>query len=460
MIKAVSLFLKQWRHWRERSVNRRIFAAALLIGACTLFVNLAIFVRELFVAQHFGTGDALDAFLIAYLVPSFAISVVAGTLGTAFIPAYIQAQEREGKDAAMQLFGKVQSLNFVALLFVAIVLAILAKPLLALLASGFHAEKLALTHALLIILLPCILFNGMAKMAGAVLNAGEAFVLTALAPVLMPVAAICALWLGGERFGIYALAAGTLAGFLLEFMAVWLAMRRAGIRWRWQWDVKDAAVQKVQAQYLPVVASAVLTTGGAVIDQTMAAILAPGSVSALAYGSKIGAFITGIGTAGLSATVLPHFSRMAALSDWRGVRHTLKTYTRLILLTAIPLTIALFIFSEPLAGLIFERGAFTPADTKLVGRVQAYYLLQLPFAALGVLGVRLLSALQRNQILLLITAINLSLKVGANYVLMQSLGVAGISLATSLVFALSLGLIFYFALKYLRAQFLREHDES
>ena len=198
MIKILSLFLKHWQSWCERSVNRRIFAATLVIVACTLLVNLVQFARELFVAQRFGTSDALDAYLIAYLVPSFAISVVAGTFSSAFIPTYIQVLEAEGQEAARRLFSKILALCLATLLLLMIILSLLAKPMLTALASGFHAEKLGLTHTLFLLLLPCLFFSGMAKIAGAVLNAGEAFALAALAPLLTPVLAILALWFWGE----------------------------------------------------------------------------------------------------------------------------------------------------------------------------------------------------------------------------------------------------------------------
>lgn len=443
MIKAAALLLQQWQRWRERSVNRQIFAATLVIGACTLLVNLAMFARELFVAQRFGTSDALDAYLIAYLVPSFAISIVAGTFSSAFIPTYIQVLEAEGEDAAQRLFAKILALCLATLLLLTLILSLLAKPMLTVLASSFEAEKLALTHTLFLLLLPCLFFSGVAKIAGAVLNACEAFMLAALAPLLTPVLAIFALLFWGESNGVYALALGTLAGFALEAALMLFALRRKKMRVRLQWDIRDARVRQVLAQYLPVAASAVLMTGAGVIDQAMAAMLAPGSVAALSYGNKVVAFIIGLGSMSLGTAVFPYVARMAASSDWRGLRHTLRTYSRLLALVTIPATLALVYFSEPLVRLIYERGAFTNADAKLVGRVQAFYFLQMPFHLLGILGVRTLSALARNQSLIRITAMNLAVNVAANYVFMRYMGVAGISLSTSLVYVVSMSLILW-----------------
>ncbi len=443
MITILSRIIQQWRSWRERSVNRRIFAASLLIGACTLLVNLAFFTRELFTAQHFGTNDALDAFLIAYLTPAFVISIMAGTFGSAFIPTYLQIWEREGQAAASRLFTQVFSFCLLVMLAFVVLLGIFAKPVLSLLASGFEAEKLALTQRLYMILLPCILLSGAAKIAGAVLNARETFVLAAVTPVLTPSIAILSLWWGSERFGIYALASGTLAGFACEALVMLIAVRRAGLRLQLQWNINDRAARQAAAQYLALAASAVLMTGAGVIDQAMAAMLTPGSVSALGYGNKVVAFVVGLGSMSLGTAVFPHFARMVANADWPALRHTFRTYARLILVVTIPSTLLLVVFSEPLVRLIFERGAFSSADTKLVGRVQAFYFLQMPFHLLGLLGVRVLSAMVRNQTLLRITAINLVVNVAANYFFLHYMGVAGIALSTSLVYFVSMTLILW-----------------
>ena len=49
---------------------------------------------------------------------------------------------------------------------------------------------------------------------------------------------------------------------------------------------------------------------------------------------------------------------------------------------------------------IFERGVFTMADTQVVSQVQAFLLLQIPLYLVGILVVRLVSALKANSILM------------------------------------------------------------
>src|SRR5229473_3064028 len=88
-----------WKLWCDRSVNRRIFAAMLTVGGLGLGVKIVSTLKEVVIAHQFGIGDGLDAFLIAYLVPSFAINVIAGSFNAALIPTYAQVREEEGKEA-------------------------------------------------------------------------------------------------------------------------------------------------------------------------------------------------------------------------------------------------------------------------------------------------------------------------------------------------------------------------
>ena len=65
---------------------------------------IALF-KEVAVADYFGRGDAVDAFLVAYLVPGFLIVLVAGSLNAAFIPTFILVREEKGEVAAQRLFS-------------------------------------------------------------------------------------------------------------------------------------------------------------------------------------------------------------------------------------------------------------------------------------------------------------------------------------------------------------------
>jgi putative peptidoglycan lipid II flippase len=425
-----------WRRLTTGSVSRQILGAAISVALLTALVKAVTIGRELIVAWRFGTSDALDAYLIALLVPSFVVQTVAGSFNAAFIPTFIQVREREGDAAAQKLFSNVMLWSVMLLTATSILMLLCAPLYLPLIASGFSRAKLDLTFRLLLIVSPVVILSGLVTVWGAVLNAGRRFALAALSPVVTPATGVLFL-IVFKSWSVFALAAGMLCGAFVEMIILGFALRRQSMRLTPTWHGFDAHMRQVAAQYGPMIAGAVLMTGTYLVDQLMAAMLPGGSVSALNYGSRVVALPLGLAATALGTVAVPYFSSMVARSDWPEVRHTLGRYLRLIFAVTVPLTLILILASRPLVRLLFERGAFTAEDSQVVARVQSFYALQIPFYIAGIMVVRVISSMQANQILLWGAAINLSVNIILNYLLMQWLGVAGIALSTSFVYLVS-----------------------
>ena len=94
---------------------------------------------------------------------------------------------------------------------------------------------------------------------------------------------------------------------------------------------------------------------------------------------------------------------------------------------------------------------FDSGDSRLVGRIQAAYAVQIPFYICGTMFVRLASALVKNQVLMIAASISLASNVVLNLIFMELWGVVGIALSTSAVSALSLGYLMLFAYRKLPA---------
>lgn len=447
---ALQLGLNWWNTWQARSVNRRIFAAMVTVGGLTVVVKLAAAVKEIAVAYQFGTSDELDAFLIAFVLPQFAVNLIGGSLNAAMIPTYIQVREQEGQRAAQRVLSSVMVLSVGFLVALSIILALTASYILPLMASGFAAEKLTVARSLYYGLLSTLVLSGLATTWGAILNAENRFALVAVAPVATSIVTVLVVIVMAKHLGGYALVIGTVGGALIETVVLGWGLARAGVSLVPQWCGTSPAVKQVLQQYAPMVGGAFLMGSASVVSQSMTAMLGSGSVSALAYGNKVTNLILGVGALAVSTAVLPHFSRMVAGNEWKGLRHTLGIYVRLLLIVSLPVTLALIYYSEPLVALLFQRGAFTVTDTRLVGQIQVMYLLQVPIYVVIMLFVRLLSALKANHVMLWGNVINLSVCGGLSFVLMQRFGVVGIALATSTMYLISLAFLSLVSLRLIK----------
>jgi putative peptidoglycan lipid II flippase len=311
-------------------------------------------------------------------------------------------------------------------------MALAAHGFFPLIASHFPPDKLALSIRLFYALLPVVLITGIATNCTAVLNTVDRFALPALAPVATPLAIILAALMLSSRLGIWAMVYATLAGALVHAGLVAWMMDSRGYRLRLYWHGTTEATREVAHQYGPVLLSGVVASGGLLVDQSMAAMLPAGSVSALAYANRFVSVIVTLLAGAVSSAVVPHFSRMIAHRDWPGCRNTLHTWVRLTALVSTPIALALIAGSHWLIRLTFQHGVFGPSDTALVTPVLAMYAIQIPFFVSSRVFYRFLVAMRRTDLIFYCGALNLALDIILNLVLMRWFGVSGIALATSL----------------------------
>lgn len=436
--------------WRQDSVHRRVVSAAAIVASFTFAAKLLGAGKEVLVAHRFGTSDAVDAFLLAFTLPSFAISVAGTSLNYALMPAYVDVRRNEGPKAAQDLLSTTMAISVALLAGVSAVLALLVPTLLPLLAGSFAPEKLELTRQLSYLLLPSLLLAGTTTTWTAVLHAHGRFAGPSAAALMVPVVTIAALLALGRGWGIHAVAAGTLGGYLAEAVWVGVAVRREGLSLLPRPGKLTPAVRRVIREFAPALAGMLFTAVNPVIDQVMAARLGAGSVASLGYGNKLVAFAMGIGSVSVGSAILPVFSNLAAARDWDGLHRMLRTYAPLLFGLGAAVALGAAVFSAPLVRLLFERGAFTSADTAQVAAIQALYVAQIPFRMASLIFVRFIISAAANRVLMYFSIVNTCANATLAYALSQRMGAPGIALATSMVYALSCGMNFAYTRGRLR----------
>jgi putative peptidoglycan lipid II flippase len=394
--------------------------------------------KDMALADRFGTSDAMDAYLIALVVPMMAVNVIGASIPPALVPTFIERGRQGGRAAAQRLLSAAVGAALVLTLITQLLVAIGADVTIGLIGQGFSPEKGEVARSLTILISPIIVLGGLSHLLSGILNTEGRFALPAILPALTPVSILLAIGFLEPALGIQAVVLGLVAGWFLRVVVLLIALVRRGYRPVPTFGSWPEGMGQVAGQYLPVVAGSVLMAGTTVVDQAMAAPLGTGAVSALSYGSKVVAFFLGAGGMAIGTVVLPHFSGLVESGDWKGIRATLSRLRRLILLATVPAVLLVVALSEPISALLFERGAFTSDDTALVSRVQTFYVLQVPFYLLGIMLVRLISSVRANHILTIGSAISLVLNIGLNLVFIEFFGVAGIALSTSAVYLVAL----------------------
>ena len=428
----------------------KIATRTLGVGAITVMSKTAGALKAIFLARFFGSSKELDAYLIAFLIPSLLCDALSGALAPVLVPSLVEADRLNGRNSTKTLYS--YSLRRALLLMVLLAGALAGcLGLLGAFAGPLHLSGLKLERELLLIMIPMLPLSAVNGVWRSLLNASERFFIAAMAPVLTPLVIIGVLFCWRGSLGVYALALGTTAGMAAELLVLGAAVHSLGYPVAPPAMAAPSAARSIHTQYSALLANNFLLGGFAFVDQAMAATLGSGRISIFNFGTRLITVLLAIGPVSLGTIILPRLSEISAERDWGRLRRSVSKYVLVSLAVVIPVTVLLSSFSGPIAHLLFGRGVFGEADTKAVAVVQSCSLLQLPVATTFAIFTRLVASLKANQILLPCSIFGIVANAVLDYVLMRRYGIAGIALATTVVWTLMLVLLSYLLFRWVRA---------
>jgi putative peptidoglycan lipid II flippase len=411
------------------TVNRRIFAAAVTVGAMNGIVMAVAVLRDLIFAYRFGTGAVIDAFLMGLLVPTMAVQLIGSSLSLAIVPEIIRLRGHAAAKASLS--SSTAMIGLALLLLISAVLLLLHHPLSSLLTAGFDPERTRLTEFFLLGFLPCIIVQGWSTFLGGLLNATNRFAIVALAPMLRPLVLCAVLAIDWGAASAEVLLGAYLVGAIAEAMLVTVASALARLSIRPQWGGVTESLSRVLREFTMVLIGTGILNVAIMADQYFASLGGPGGIAAYGYGAKIISVLIGAGALPLGVAILPHFAAQVREGQWVHLRGVVMHWSLIVLSLSVPAAVLLWFYSYDLVKLTFQRGAFSPGDSRLVAAIQMYLALQLPFYLCGILYVRVLISLQRNGLVALVALVNAVTNIGGSLLLLDPLGVTGIALAAS-----------------------------
>lgn len=414
---------------------------AVLVGFVAVTAKLAAMGKDLLVAHRYGMGDDLDSYFLALAINLFIIGITAGSLMPAFIPVYVRTFSARGRHEGARLLSSSLAASALILCVISLVVAAMAPKLVALLAGGFDAPKAGVTVMAIRIMVLMIPFGGLSAILSGGVNVSGKYAAPAVVPVVTPVVMILMIFFSGPRAGSIVLASGTSAGLGIETMLLLAMAWRRGILGVPSPGSVMRELRSVAGQYAPLAAGATMTAGAALIDGSMAAGLGSGCIAILRYGSKLVVFAMEILGLSLTTSLLPAFSKITddhgkPRNGGMGAAAFFRCLGPVLLLT-VPLAAVLYLSSETVVRILLERGRFSASDTLAVSEIQKIFAIQVPFFAVSLIGVRMLSAMLRSRIVLLVSGIDFAVKISLNLLLCPTMGIKGLAIATTVMHAVS-----------------------
>ncbi|HUZ73698.1 MAG TPA: murein biosynthesis integral membrane protein MurJ [Stellaceae bacterium] len=406
------------------------------VGGYTMVSRVLGFVRDMLTAALLGAGPVTDAFFVALRLPNLFRSLFAeGAFSAAFVPLYAGMVAKEGS-AAARLFAEDALAALLAALVVFLVLGEVATPwLLHVLAPGFAAEpaKFALTVALTRITFPYLLFISLVALQGGVLNSLERFAATAVTPTLLNIFLIGTLALVRPPSGVALAWAVTAAGFA-QFLWLMASCWRAGTPLSLPRPRLSPAVRRLVGLMVPGVVGAGATQLNLVISTAIASLLPTGAVSYLYYADRVEQLPLGVVGFAVGTAILPALSRHVRLGDDRGAIATQNRGLELAFLLTLPAAVALGVAAHPILAVLFERGAFGPAQASATAGALAAYAAGLPaFVLVKVMAPGFFARHDtKTPVKIAVVAITVNIVLTTSLGLLTPLAHVGVALATSI----------------------------
>lgn len=394
----------------SNTANRQIARAAGTVMFAFAFGQIIGLVRRILVAQAFGAGAELDAFIAANRVSETLFNLVAGgALGSAFIPTFTGLLAKDDQKSAWRLASAVANWVALVLSLLAALAAIFAPQIVRhALAPGFSANptQFALTVTLLRIQLFSAILFGLSGLMMGILNSHQVFLIPALTPSMYQFGMIFGVLALAPKMGIYGLAWGVVIGAFFHlalqvpaFLKLTTESTEKNFRENSMYSVArpsyhfwlglgDANVSEVIRLMGPRLLGVAVVQLNFWVNTWLASRMRAGSVVGIEYGFALMLMAQVAIAQSIATAAMPTFAAQYALGKMDDVRHSLAASIRGVLMLSVPAAVGLIVLRMPLVTLLYQRGEWTERSTELVAWALLWY-------AVGLVGHSVMEILAR-----------------------------------------------------------------
>jgi putative peptidoglycan lipid II flippase len=168
------------------------------------------------------------------------------------------------------------------------------------------------------------------------------------------------------------------------------------------------------------------------VNTYLAALQEQGAVSWMGYAFRLMYLPIGLFGVSIATAALPDIARHANAGDHPGMRRTISGALRMMLMLNVPATVGLIVLANPIIAMIFERRAFTAADTAATAAALMFYAPGL----VGYSAVKVASpsfySLGDARTPVVVSVISVLANLGLNLVLVRVMGYKGLALGTAI----------------------------
>ncbi len=409
-----------------RTVARTAFLMVILT-----FVSKCIgFIRELLLANYYGAGYIIDAYVMATVIPGIIFGGVFASISTAYIPTFSKKIESEGQEEANKFTSEVMNLALLISIAAGLIGIIFSEQIVSIFAGGFQGETAELTSFYVKITFSYVIFSSTMSLMESYLQYKGVFLPQVLAGYVQN-GCIIAIIIISAYTTHYILAFGWLLGYAARMLLMFYLARKTQYEYQRILNLNET-VRNIILLALPVFIGSSINQINMFVDKTLASGLMEGSVSALNYAGTLITMISGLTVSILITISYPKLAQASSLNDNERFGEILSTGINLISIIAIPCAMGAIIYNELIVQIVYERGAFDATATSMTSSALLYYAIGLFFTSVVSLLTQAYYSKHNMRTPMIFAAIGAIINITLNLILIRPMAHNGLALATSI----------------------------
>ena len=404
--------------------------ATVLLMIVTIVSKVLGLFRDSVLASAYGTGKYAAVYSTANSISTILFAVIGTALATSLIPLYNKLETEDSTERAMGFLNSVVNLVVIVCLAIAGLGIIFAGPLVKVFAPGYQGDVYTLCVQYTRILLPSIVFVGLANIFTSYLQIKKRYVIPGFIGMPYSVIIIVSIFLSLKTSPMV-LVVGTLIAISAKALFQLPFVYKEGYRYRPRINLQDPVMKDMMILILPVVIGVGANQINSIVDKSLASLLGTDVVASFSYAIKLYEFVQALFITSILAVIYPRLSSMIVSERMDSFLNSLKKTMNVIIVALVPIIVGCIVLSKQIVEVLFQRNAFTSKDTTMTASILLIYVIGILAFALRDVLTRGFYSMEDSKTPMINSIISIVFNISLNLILVKPLGYKGLAIATA-----------------------------
>ena len=404
--------------------------ATVLLMIVTIVSKILGLFRDSVLASAYGTGKYAAVYSTANSISTILFAVIGTALATSLIPLYNKLASEDSTERAMGFLNSVVNLVVIVCLSIAGLGIIFAGPLVKVFAPGYQGDVYTLCVQYTRILLPSIVFVGLANIFTSYLQIKKRYVIPGFIGMPYSIIIIVSIYLSLKTSPMV-LVIGTLRAISAKALFQLPFVYKEGYRYRPKINLKDPVMKDMMILILPVVIGVGANQINSIVDKSLASLLGTEVVASFSYAIKLYEFVQALFITSILAVIYPRLSSMIVSDRMDSFLNSLKKTMNVIIVALVPIIVGCIVLSRQIVEVLFQRNAFTSKDTTMTASILWIYVIGILAFALRDVLTRGFYSMEDSKTPMINSIISIVFNISLNLILVKPLGYKGLAIATA-----------------------------